>query len=166
MTEDLLMGWLRDAYAMEQALLALLDRHATDAEDEGSLEDGTRLRLHIEETRQHADRVEQCLKRLGTSPSLETYGIASIIGAAQSVMPEMCADTAVKNMLSTYLLERFEVGVYKALVAAADGLGAKDISLLCDANRREDEMMADWLESRIAAVAPLATAGKFEAVVA
>src|SRR5436853_6725258 len=149
MAKDLLISWLNDAYAMERALLPVLENHAKDAESAGMREAGVRIREHIEETKKHADRVEQCLKVLGTTPSAAKSAFGSILGSGQSVMTGLFSDEAVKNALLDFGTEEFEVACYRALAAAADELNEKEIALLCEDNLHEDRMMATWIEDHI-----------------
>jgi ferritin-like metal-binding protein YciE len=150
MPRDLLISWLNDAYAMERALIPILQNHARDAEVELP-ETTARMRRHIEETQTHAQRVEECLRILGTSPSAVKSTVASAMGAVQSVMTGMFSDEMIKNALSDYCAEQFEVASYTALIAAADELGQSEVSRLCGENLREDQLMAAWLEQKIPA---------------
>ncbi len=79
MAKDQLITWLNDAYAMEQALLPILENHAKDAERDMP-QAAARIRQHIDETRHHAERVEQCLKQLGTSHSTMKSAFSSVLG--------------------------------------------------------------------------------------
>jgi len=151
MANDLLISWLNDAYAMEQALIPVLQNHAKDADKEMP-EAADRIRRHIEETQMHVDRIGQCLTQLGTTPSAVKTAMASVLGTVQSVMTGMFSDEMVKNALGDYGAEQFEVAAYTALVAAADELGEDEIARLCEQNLREDQLMAAWLEQQIPTV--------------
>jgi ferritin-like metal-binding protein YciE len=151
MAKDLLISWLNDAYAMEQTLLPVLQNHAKDAE-EAMPEAAAHIRRHIDETRTHAERIEQCLRQLGTTPSTVKSAMGSMMGTAQSVMTGMFSDEMIKNALGDYGSEQFEVASYTALVAAAEELGETEIARLCEENLREDQLMASWFEQQIPTV--------------
>ena len=56
MNNELLVAWLNDAYAMEQALVPVLENHAKDAKDDPTAR--ARIELHAEQTRRHAELVK------------------------------------------------------------------------------------------------------------
>src|SRR5687768_3890310 len=84
MARDLFVAWLNDAYAMEQSLIPVLENHAADAQKDMP-EAAARIRQHIAETRQHAARVEECLKTLGESPSAMKSTLSTVMGTIQSI---------------------------------------------------------------------------------
>lgn len=151
MAKDLLIAWLNDAYAMEQALIPVLQNHTKDTENEMP-EAAGRLRRHIQETELHLQRIEECLTLLGSTRSTAKAAMGSVLGTAQSVMTGMFSDEMIKNVLADYGAEQFEVAAYTALVAAADELGEDEIARLCEENLREDQLMAAWLEQQIPTV--------------
>jgi ferritin-like metal-binding protein YciE len=162
MARDLLVSWLNDAYAMEQALIPVLRNHAKDAE--GNTPDAAaRLRQHVDQTETHLRRLEQCLLALGASPSTLKSTTGSVMGTVQSVMSGMFSDEMIKNTISDYGSEQFEVASYTALVAAADELGLEDVARLCEENLREDQLMASWLEQQIPVVVARSVARQISA---
>jgi ferritin-like metal-binding protein YciE len=151
MARDLFVAWLNDAYAMEQSLIPVLENHAADAQKDMP-EAAARIRQHIAETRQHAARVEECLKSLGESPSAMKSTLSTVMGTIQSISTGLFRDEPVKNALADYGAEQFEVACYRALVAAALKLGETDIARLCEENMREDLEMAEWLDDQLPTV--------------
>ena len=145
---DELIAWLNDAHAMEQTLIPILDNHARDA-DRDRPAAAARLREHVWETRRHVQRLEECLGLLGTSPSMITSALSSLMGSIESVGTAALGDEVVKNVLMDYAAEQFEVACYKALVAAANEIGEARIARLCQENLLEDEAMANWLDRQI-----------------
>jgi len=148
MATNLLVSWIRDAHAMELALEPVLENHAKDAESVMT-DVSARDRQHAAETRQHADRMRQALEQLGESPSTVKSTLSSLFGHLQSVSTGMFSDELMKNALSDYAAEQFEVACYRSLIAAAEELGEDRVAALCRANLQEDEAMARWLESQL-----------------
>ena len=148
MQRDQLISWLNDAHAMEQGLIPILENHATDLDGELP-EAATRIRAHIDETRNHAARIEECLALLGTTPSSVKSTASYVMGTAESVVTAMFNDELIKNVLMDFASEQFEVAAYTALVAAAEELGEMEVARLCEENRREDQLMAAWFERQI-----------------
>jgi ferritin-like metal-binding protein YciE len=149
--EDFVIKWLNDAYAMETALVQVLERHAKDAEGHTQLQN--RIQAHIEPTRRHADRVEETIERLGGDTSTLKTGIANIVGTLQGMSAGAAEDELVKNTISDYAAEQFEIASYRALIAAAEELGDQEMVRACQDNLREDEEMARWLERQLPTVA-------------
>jgi ferritin-like metal-binding protein YciE len=148
MANDQLAAWLNDAYAMEQGLIAVLQNHANAAR-ESMPEAAARIEEHIEETRTHAQRLEQCLALLGSSPSTVRAAVSTVMGSVEGASTAIFRDETVKNVLMDFGAEQFEIGCYRALVTAARVLGEEQVAELCELNLREDEEMALWLEDQI-----------------
>ena len=145
--EKLLMAWLKDAYSMEKGLIPVLENHAKDAKDFPQIQ--SRIQQHVEETRTHADRLKNAIESQGESVSAVKAAVGGVIGAVQSVATGPFKDELVKNALSDFAAENFEVASYKALIAAAQQVGAAEVVRVCEQNQREDEAMARWLDQNL-----------------
>src|SRR3954454_5921683 len=77
-SSDIIVAWLRDAYAMEKALVPVLENHAKDAERHPTVR--SRIEQHAAETRRHAELVAQCLRQLGEEPSTVKNTMAQALG--------------------------------------------------------------------------------------
>lgn len=145
--KKLLLAWLNDAYAMEKALIPILEHHARDARDYPHIR--ARDLDHLEQTRHHADLVKGCIERLGESPSTTKTALGSLIGTMNSVATGPFEDELVKNFLSDYAAEHLEIASYKALIAAAQEVGDRETALVCEQILWEEEDMARWLEENL-----------------
>jgi ferritin-like metal-binding protein YciE len=150
MSRTQLVAWLDDAYAMETGLIPILQTHAGVFESTLP-EAAARIREHISETRKHADRLEQCLRTLGSSPSTAKSTVSAMMGTVEGLSTSIFRDELVKNTLADYGAEQFEVACYVALVTAAMKLGYPDVAHLCEENLKEDEAMALWLKQQLPA---------------
>jgi len=148
MAKEQLISWLNDAYAMEQGLIPVLENHAKDAERQMP-QAAARIRQHITETRQHAERMEQCIRQLGGSTSKLKSTLSYIMGTMQGVSTGVFQDEPVKNALMDYGAEQFEVACYKALITAARDLGEQTVAKSCEQNMQEDAQMARWLDEQV-----------------
>lgn len=148
---ETIVNWLKDAHAMEQNLIQVLESHARDARNHPQMHE--RLQQHLEQTRHHADLVEGCLKRLGSSPSTIKSGMGSITGAFQGISTSPAKDELVKNVLADYASEHFEIASYKSLMSGAEAVGDMETARVCQQILRDEESMASWLEQQI----PVAT---------
>lgn len=145
--KKLLLAWLNDAYAMEKALIPILENHARDARDYPHIR--AKDLEHLEQTRHHADLVKGCIERLGESPSTTKAALGSLIGTMNSVATGPFEDELVKNFLSDYAAEHLEIASYKALIAAAHEVGDRKTALVCEQILWEEEEMARWLEENL-----------------
>jgi ferritin-like metal-binding protein YciE len=144
---DLMVAWLRDAYAMEKALVPVLENHARDAERHPEVR--ARLEQHAQETRKQADLVEQCLRQLGEEPSTFKNTISKVLGTIQSVATSAFKDDEVKNALQDFATENFEIACYRALIEGAKALQRPEIAQICEQILKEEEAMARFLEQHL-----------------
>ncbi len=146
-SSELLIAWLRDAYAMEKSLVPVLEDHAKDAA--GSPEVRARLEQHATETRNHINLVEQCLHQLGEEPSTIKNTVAKVMGAVQSVASSAFHDDVVKNALQDFGTENFEIACYRALIEGAKALQKDEVVRICEQILKEEQAMARFLEQNL-----------------
>jgi ferritin-like metal-binding protein YciE len=144
---ETLLSWLNDAYAMEKGLVQVLENHAKDAKDHPEMH--RKITEHLEKTKLHAERVEQCIARLGGSTSTLKTAMGTIAGFFQGRSTGAAPDELVKNGLSDYAAEHFEIASYRALIAGARALGLNDIVQVCEEILRDEEDMARWLDQQL-----------------
>ena len=145
--KETLLSWLNDAYSMEKGQVQVLENHVKDAQDKPEIH--RKLAEHLELTRRHADMVEQCVARMGGSTSSVKTAMGTVAGFFQGRSTGAAPDELVKNALSDYAAEHFEIACYRALITGARALGASDVAQVCEQILREEEDMARWLESRL-----------------
>jgi ferritin-like metal-binding protein YciE len=144
------IDWLNDAYAMERSLEVMLRKQSANENAHRSIRD--RARIHLDETEVHAERVAQCLEMLGTTPSTLKSAAGQVMEFSKGMISKFASDERVKDYLCAYGAEYFEVASYKALIAAASVAGAEEIIPLLEQNLKEDQEMASWLDTNVAAV--------------
>ncbi len=149
--EKQLIAWLNDAYAMETSLAKVLQNHAKDANDFPEVR--ARDEQHLEETRRHAEQVAQCLAYFGEKPSAMKGMMGTVMGKVQGVATGMFGDEVMKNFLSDYAMEHFEIACYRSLIAAAEEAGRPEVAKICGDILKEEEAMAEWLAQRIPDIA-------------
>ncbi len=98
--KDFVIKWLNDAYGMENALIQTLENHANHAEGYPQVQ--SRIQEHIETTRRHADRVQECIERLGGDTSTLKSATAKVSGTLQGKSTVAAEDELVKNAISDY----------------------------------------------------------------
>lgn len=145
--KETLLSWLNDAYSMEKGQVQVLENHVKDAEGQPDVH--MKLAEHLELTRRHADMVEQCVARMGGSTSGIKTAMGTVAGFFQGRSTGAAPDEMVKNALSDYAAEHFEIACYRALITGAQAIGATEVAQVCQQILRDEEDMARWLESRL-----------------
>src|SRR5215204_1969572 len=105
--KDTLTTWLKDAYAMEQGIVEILERQIDQAEDMPEAQ--AKLREHLTLTKTHADRMKRCVEQLGDNVSHVKSGIANVLGAVQGMSTVLANDKMLKNAMAAYAIEHFEI---------------------------------------------------------
>jgi len=154
---DAFLDELRDTYDAEHQLIKALPKLAeTAASDElrQAFED------HLEETRGHAERLEQVFSSLGEkAQGKHCDGIAGIIEEGSSMMKEEFDEQAMDACLiaAGQRAEHYEMAAYGTLVAWATAMGHTDAADLLQQNLDEekaaDEKLTDLAEGGINASA-------------
>lgn len=145
--KEWILSWLNDAYAMENNLIQVLENHAKDAKDHPQVQQ--RIQQHLETTRRHADLVKGRIQALGGDVSSIKSGMGSLSGMLQGISTGMAKDELVKNALSDYAAENFEIASYTSLIAAAQAAGDMETVRVCQEILRDEQEMARWLEQQI-----------------
>jgi len=139
--KDEVVEWLRDAYAMERGLEMTLKKHAESGQQNPGFR-GAAVR-HLEETRQHARTVELLLSSLGADTSTVKTGMGMATEALKGWSTMMSRDEIVKDLLTSYALEHFEIACYEALVTAAESAGLAEVADACEQIIRDEQRMAE-----------------------
>ena len=145
--KETLLSWLNDAYAMETGLVQVLENHAKDAKDHPDMH--RKISEHLEKTRMHAERVRECVERLGGSTSTLKTAMGTVSGFIHGRTTGVSPDELIKNALGDYASEHLEIACYKALIVAARSLGEQDVARVCEAILKDEEEMARWLDQNL-----------------
>ncbi len=141
------IDWLRDAYAMESGLEVSLRRQAEALAPQSDLRQ--KLELHLEETRMHAETVRALLGSLGTDVSTLKTGVGKLAETMKGLGARLARDEPVKEALSSYAMEHFEIACYSALTTAAEEAGLPEVAAACQRIIADEKRMADWLDSAL-----------------
>lgn len=144
---DQVVTWLRSAHATEKSIEQNLEQHAKAADGHPELQH--RLETHLQETRRHMEKVEGCLQSLGEKPSAGKEAMSNLMGNMKAMGEKMFQDELVKNALSDYATEHFEIACYRSLAAGARHAGLPEVARIAEEILRDEEAMAQWLEQNI-----------------
>lgn len=142
-----IISWLKDAYAMENGLIPILETYAKDFKDHPAAQ--ARICEHVEATRRHADLDKQLIEHLGSTVSTVTSGIGRFLDVTQSILTAITGDELVKDAIGLFGTENFELASYDALIAAGRLIGDQEIVRVCESIRRDEEDMANWIAQQI-----------------
>jgi ferritin-like metal-binding protein YciE len=146
-SKEILADWLRDAHAMESNQVHMLEKQSDGLSDFPAIQ--RRVADHAEESRRHAELVEQALDSIGEDTSALKEAIGRFTGQLSPLAAAMAADEPVKIALANTGLEHFEIACYRSLKAAAEHCGQSQISQIAAEILRDEENMARYLEGEI-----------------
>jgi ferritin-like metal-binding protein YciE len=143
--KEKLVDYLKDAHAMENNVLRMLDSQISTTDDASIRKD---LEHHQEETERQKDRLEQCLSAYGEDTSslkdLAGDGGAFFKGLIDSVRP----DKPGKNARDAYVTESMEIASYELLERWAQRAGDSTTAEVARTNRAEEEAMRKKIADR------------------
>jgi ferritin-like metal-binding protein YciE len=143
---DEVVIWLRDAYSMERGLESMLSRqfgaHKGDSEVQKA------KIAHLARTRMHVATIESLLNSLGSRiPAIETGFIMA--EAMQIATASLSHDESIKDLLTCYAMEHFEVACYKTVIAAAKAAHLPYVAKACEDIIADEEKMAQTIDAII-----------------
>lgn len=145
--KGILKNWLKDAYAMENQLIQVLEEQSDQSKDYPDIQ--AKVDEHLQKTKGHAQMMEQCLEGLGESTSTVKSGISSAVGNVTGMGAGMSDTTLHKNAISDFAAENFEIATYSALIDAANECGQTRIAQVCKQILQDEQEMAQWLTSNL-----------------
>lgn len=145
--QERLLDWLRDAHAMEQQAETMLKGQAHRIENYPEVKQ--RIETHIEETRDQARKIENCLDRLGASTSMVKDTAGSMGALGQAIGGSMTSDEIVKGGMASFAFENLEIAMYRTLITAAKEVGDDETAAVCEEILKEEQAMADWLDQHL-----------------
>jgi ferritin-like metal-binding protein YciE len=146
-SEERLMQWLRDAHAMEKQAEKMLSALAGRIESYPQLK--KKIKSHLEETKEQAERLESCIERRGGDTSLLKDAGAQVVAMAQGFSGIFAGDEVIKGSLASYTFEHMEIASYRILITAAEEAGDTQTVRVCRKILNEEEAMANWLLENI-----------------
>jgi ferritin-like metal-binding protein YciE len=143
--EDLLTDELKDLYSAENQMIKALPRMAKAAES-----DELRMAFeeHLEQTRGHAERIEQICNELGIKPGgKKCVGMEGLIEEGKEIMQEDIEPEPLNAGLigAAQRVEHYEIAGYGTARAHAQQLGFKKVADILDKTLEEEKMANEKL---------------------
>lgn len=141
---DLFVVGLRNAHALENEALSIMSQQVERLRNYPELEQ--RMRRHIEETEQQAQRLDRILADLSESNSTIKDVAASVMGNMAALGHSFAGDEILKNAFADFAFENYEIAAYRSLITMAERGGFTAAIPLLQATLEQEEGMAEWLE--------------------
>jgi|SRR5688500_13371446 len=151
--EDLLKEDLKDVLNAENQILKALPKMIKKASND---ELKSAFQDHLEETKEHVERVEQTMERLGMPARGKTCkAMKGILEEGQEVMSEDAEEDVMDAALiaAAQKVEHYEIAMYGTLCTYAELLGMQEAKKLLgqnlDEEKKTDELLTELAERLI-----------------
>jgi ferritin-like metal-binding protein YciE len=144
---DRIVDWLRDAYVMERSQEVALEKIHGDSDE--SIACRTSAAMHLTETRQHARIVESLLRSLGAEPLSFKTELGVLTEKVKELTTTLSDDQQIKDLLTDYAIESFEIACYSAIAVAAEIAGLSQIANDCRQIILDEERMAETIRKEL-----------------
>jgi ferritin-like metal-binding protein YciE len=144
---ELFLHELGDLLYAENVLIKALPKLAQEATDD-ELRQG--FESHLEETRQHAENLEQVFESIGEKPKAEQCpGIDGIKTEHDEFIEEEKPSPEVRDLFLTGAgarAEHYEIAAYTGLITMAQSMGETDAVALLQENLKQEKAALEKLE--------------------
>lgn len=147
---DTFVTGLKNAHALEQQALSLMDRQIEHLASYADVEQ--QLKMHRGETERQIERLETILGDLGESPSVLKDTAMTISGNLAAIGHMFAPDEILKNSFANYAFESFEVASYSALIVIAEDGGFDEALPLLRQTLGEEQAMQQWIAKTLPVV--------------
>ena len=146
---DTYITGLVNAHALENQAVSILSRQVERLENYPEMSD--QIRLHIDESKAQAQRIEEILNSLGTSHSSLKDLVTSFTGNMAALAHAPMQDEVMKNTFANFAFEHFEIAAYRSLLTMAELAGDSGSPKLLQQSLNEEIRMAKWIEDNLEA---------------
>src|SRR4051794_40083993 len=140
---DKLLPHIQNAYAMENQLVEALEKHAKETADFPDIQ--AMIQQHLEQTKQHRDRMEQRINFYGYKPSAMKDLGSSLMGNMMGAMAGARPDQLARIARDEYISEHLEIAAYTLLITTARVFGDEETVRAAEMNRNDEINMQAWL---------------------
>ena len=137
--EDELIKALDEAHAMEKQVELLLQSMIRTTKDPSLVSD---METHLDETKEHAERLATCLESHGSKPSKVKEMTTMVAGALKAPLDMARNEKGMRNARDGFATEHMEIASYQMLERVAKKAGDKHTAAVARQNREEEEAMA------------------------
>lgn len=142
-TRDTFIAGLRNAHAMENQALSVIDAQLGRLESYPEMV--TLLQQHRRETEGQIARLDQIFEGLGESASTFKDTAMSMMGSMQAMSHALAGDEVLKNHIADYMFEHFEIAAYTSLITMAEAMGHNAVLPLLQQSLAEEQRFQQQL---------------------
>jgi ferritin-like metal-binding protein YciE len=143
--EEKLVEYIDDAYAMEQNVLRMLDGMIGTTKDPQLKRS---LERHKKQTEKQAERLEDCLREHGSTPSKTKEAGGIMAALMKGVLDVARDDSPGRNARDGFATEHMEIASYQLLERVAKKAGDRKTAAVARQNREEEEAMARSINAK------------------
>lgn len=144
---DVFVTGLKNAHAVENQALALMDRQIDRARNFTEVVD--RLKAHRIETEGQIVRLEALLGQFDETPSGLKDAALAFGGGLAAFAHSFADDEVLKNAIANFAFENFEIASYKGLLLLARSGGYSPAYEPLSATLDEEVRMARWVDESL-----------------
>jgi ferritin-like metal-binding protein YciE len=133
-----LLDHVRDAHAMETNVQVMLTSMIASTSDQRIKR---RLERHLEETREHAQRLERRLAELDAGSSARKEAVAVLGALPKGLIDQVRGEAPAKNARDGFVTEALEIAAYELLERLAQRAGDTRTVFVARQNRLDEERM-------------------------
>jgi ferritin-like metal-binding protein YciE len=144
--QDLFVHELSDMLSAEQIIVQMLE-DAQGVVQTPQLRDG--LRMHAEQSRQHAQRVQQVLDQVGMAPHpVRCHAAEGLYQSLQEGVQSQPSAPVLEGLVTggACETEHLEIAAYTGLVNKARAMGMTEAARLLQQNLQEEQQMLQQVE--------------------
>ena len=145
----IIINLLKDAYAMEEAVIEILEQHASNTED---IEIKSRLEEKAESISSQAEKVKQRVEELDDEVTTARTGLANIIKNMEEYPIGFEKGKTIKDTIIEYGIEYIQKAVYKAILTAAEECKDEKTAELCEEIIGDERETSEYLDQNLAGV--------------
>jgi ferritin-like metal-binding protein YciE len=138
--QQLFVDEIKDIYWAEKHLVKALPKMSKGAT---SSKLAKAIEKHLEETKEHVNRLEEVFNILGKKPQAKKCdAMEGLIKEAESILEDTDADTMVRDagiIIASQKVEHYEIASYGSLVAMAKKIGLEDAARILGKTLEEEK---------------------------
>jgi ferritin-like metal-binding protein YciE len=144
--QDLFVHELSDIRNAEQIIIQMLEQ-AQGMVQNSQLKDG--LRMHAEQSRQQAQRIQQVFDQMGVQPHpIECHAAQGLYQELQEAQQSQPSPQVLEGLVvgGACKSEHYEIAAYTGLVEKARAMGQTEAARLLQQNLQEEQQMLQKVE--------------------
>ncbi|MCL5410924.1 MAG: ferritin-like domain-containing protein [Patescibacteria group bacterium] len=145
----IIINFLKDAYAMEEAIIEILEQHASDTED---IDIKMALEDKVESIAEQAEKIKDRVEELDDEVSTAKTGLAFVIRNMEEYHQGFEKGRIIKDTIIEYGIDCFQKATFKAIFTAAEVCRDDKTMKLCEELIGDERGTSEYLDHNLAGV--------------